>query len=158
MKRFVWRLQRVLDVRKKQEQVKKAELIAVTEQLTQARSELLAQKRILEEIIEAIAVKNPRERLGEQELFLRYSVTSDEQIKRLEEKVRQLEALQKEKIDELLKIRRFREGLEKLREEAKRNFMEEQERLEQRELDEMATQRFARKMAAVEREEANAGR
>ena len=49
------------------------------------------------------------------------------------------------KIAEALRLRRFKEGLERLREEAKRRFIEEQERLEQKESDEGAIISFARK-------------
>ena len=146
MKRFVWRLQRVLDIKTKEEQIKKTELLRLTEKLTQKRSELLIQKRILQEIIAALAGRDPRERLSEQELFLKHSTTTDELIRRLEEQVSRLEEQQRQKIAEVLKLRRFREGLEKLREKAKAEFIEEQEKLEQKELDEMATIRFARDM------------
>ena len=50
MRRFKWRLQRVLEVKRKEEQVKRAELMQITEQLSQARGELFMQKRKLEEL------------------------------------------------------------------------------------------------------------
>ena len=84
-------------------------------------------------------------RLVEQEFFLRYSAASDEQIKRIKEYVNELESQQREKIAEVLKVRRFKEGLEKLRVEAKMQFIKEQEKFEQKELDEGATISFVRK-------------
>jgi flagellar biosynthesis chaperone FliJ len=57
-----------------------------------------------------------------------------------------LESARKQKIAEVLEVRRFKEGLEKLRAEAKTRFIKEQEKLEQRELDESATVGFARKL------------
>jgi flagellar export protein FliJ len=146
MKRFVWRLQRVLDIKKKEEQKTRAELFELTERLAQARGELLARQKMLESIIEELAERNPKRRLGEQEFFLRYSTASDEQIKRLRENVNKLESQQREKIAEVLKVRRFKEGLEKLRSEAKIQFIKEQEKLEQKELDEGATISFVRKL------------
>jgi flagellar biosynthesis chaperone FliJ len=146
MKRFVWRLQRVLDIKKKEEQKTRAELFELTERLAQARGELLARQKMLESIIEELTERNPKRRLGEQEFFLRYSITSDEQIKRLRENVNELESQQREKIAEVLKVRRFKEGLEKLRIEAKIQFIKEQEKLEQKELDEGATISFVRKL------------
>ena len=145
MKRFVWRLQRVLEIKKKQEQKTRAELFELTERLAQKRGELLARQKTLESIIEGLADSNPKKRLGEQEFFLRYSTASDEQIKRLKENVNELESQQREKIAEVLKVRRFKEGLEKLRVEAKMQFIKEQEKLEQKELDEGATISFVRK-------------
>ncbi|MBN2136620.1 MAG: flagellar FliJ family protein [Sedimentisphaerales bacterium] len=145
MKRFVWRLQRVLDVKTKEEQIAKIKLLKLTEKLTQKRSELLIQKRLLQDIIAGLTDMNARKRLSEQEFFLKHSTTTDELIRQLEENIKNLETQQKEKIAELLKLRRFREGLQKLREKAKAEFIEEQEKLEQKELDEMAAIRFARK-------------
>jgi len=145
MKRFVWRLQRVLDIKTKEEQKKRAELLELTDKLAQTQGELLMQQRILDDIINGLTEKNPQKRLGEQEFFLKHSQTSDEQIKKLRDKVSELESQQRKKIAEVLRVRRFKEGLERLRAETKRRFIEEAERLEQKELDEGATISFARK-------------
>ncbi|MHC4259621.1 MAG: hypothetical protein ACYSTF_04320 [Planctomycetota bacterium] len=146
MKRFVWRLQRVLDIKRKAEQVKRAELLALTEKLAQTRGELLIQKRILENIVSDIAGKNAKKRLGQQEFFLKWAETNDELIKKLKEEERRLQAQQKEKIAEVLKLRRFREGLENLRDRARMQFIREQEKLEQKESDDRTTISFARRI------------
>jgi len=146
MRRFIWRLQRVLDIKTKEEQIKRAELLKLTEKLAEARGELLMQQRILEDIISDITRKNPRKRLGEQEFFLKCSVTNDEQIRRRKNKVNELELQQSKKIAEFLRVRRFKESLERLRAEAKRRFISEQEKIEQKELDEGASIGFARKI------------
>ncbi len=145
MKRFVWRLQRVLDIRKKEEQKARAELLELTERLVEARGELLIRQKMLEDIINGLTGENPKKRLGKQEFFLKFSVVSDEQIKKLEDKVNELESQQRAKITEVLKLRRFKEGMEKLRTEAKMQFIKEQERLEQKQLDEGAAVLFVRK-------------
>ena len=146
MKRFVWRLQRVLDIKKKEEQKKRAELFELTEKLAQTRGELLIRKKMLEDIINGLTGENPKKRLSKQEFFLRHSAASDEQIKKLKDKISELESQQKEIIAEVLKLRRFKEGMEKLRVEAKTQFIKEQEKLEQKELDEGAIVSFARKV------------
>jgi len=145
MKQFVWRLQRVLDIRTKEEQKARAELLKLMEKLAETRSELLAWRKMLEEIINGLALGNPKQRLGRQEFFLRYSAASDEQIKKLENRVKELESKQREKIAEVLKLKRFKEGLEKLQAEAKIQFIKEQEKLEQQQLDEGARVLFVRK-------------
>ena len=152
MKRFVWRLRRVLEIKVNEERIKKTELLKLTEKLTQKRSELLIQKRILNEMIHRLAEMEPHKRLTEQELFLKHSTTADNLIRQLEEQINQLEIEQSEKITEVLKLRRFRKGLEKLREQAKMEFIREQEILEQKELDETAAIRFAREMDPALRE------
>ena len=148
MKRFVWRLQRVLDIKKKQEQKTRAELLELTGKIAQRRGELLAKQMILEDIINGLSAEDPKKRLGKQEFFLRYSVASNEQIKKLKDKVSELESQQREKIAELLKVKRFKEGLERLQAEAKIQFIKEQEKLEQKELDEGATVSFVRKKSS----------
>ncbi|KPL25229.1 MAG: hypothetical protein AMJ75_01455 [Phycisphaerae bacterium SM1_79] len=144
MKRFVWRLQRVLDIKTKKEQKVRAELLELTETLAETRGVLLMQQNILNNIIAGLAGENPKTRLSKQEFFLKYSGTSDERIEKLKEKISVLESQQKEKIAELSEVRRFKEGLEKLRDEAKTQFIKEQEKLEQKELDEIATVSFTR--------------
>jgi flagellar biosynthesis chaperone FliJ len=146
MKRFVWRLQRVLDIKEKEEQVKKAELLELIERLADTQGALITQKRILENVISHITGKNLVERLGEQEFFLKYSAASDEKIKTLENEVVRLESQQRKKIAEVLSVRRLKEGLDKLRTEARRQFIKEQEKLEQKELDEGVGISFARKI------------
>ena len=150
MKRFVWRLQRVLDIKTKKEQKVRAELLELTEKLAETRGRLLMQQRILEDVIACLAEESPKKRLGRQEFFLKNSATSDEQVKKLKEKTSELESQQREKIAELLKVRKFKEGLERLRAEAKIRFIKEAERLEQKELDETATVSFARNMIQAE--------
>jgi flagellar FliJ protein len=145
MKRFVWRLQRVLDIRRKEEQIKRAELLEITEKLAHARSELLIRKRMLKDMIDSLTEEHPRSRLGKQEFFLKCSAATDELINKLESKVNELKTQQKAKIAEVLKVKRFTEGLKKLRVEAKTQFIKEQERLEQKDADEMTIMGFARK-------------
>jgi len=151
MKRFVWRLQRVLDIKEKQEQRARAELFELTERLAEARGELLSWQQMLQEIVHGLAQENPKKRLGRQEFFLRHSQASDRQIKQLKDKVRDLESKQKEKVAEVLNLRKFKQGLEQLRAETKRQFIREQEMLEQKEMDERAGVSFVRKAHHLER-------
>lgn len=145
MKRFVWRLQRVLDVKAKQEQIKKAELFEITERLAETRRTLLRRQSVLRRIMAEIAENEPQQRLGQQEFFLKHSAATDEQIRKLRDSVSELERRQKEKMTELVNVRRFKESLERLRAEVRRRFIKEQEKLEQKVLDEGATVSFARK-------------
>jgi len=145
MKRFVWRLQQVLDVKAKEEETRRTELFELTQTLAQTRGRLLRQQSILRDIISGIARKKPQKRLGPQAFFLKYSAASDERIKELQHQVIELESQQRQKIAQLLTVKRFKEGLERLRAEAKTRFIQEQERIEQKELDEGATISFARR-------------
>ncbi|MBN2133378.1 MAG: hypothetical protein JW741_28020 [Sedimentisphaerales bacterium] len=144
MKRFVWRLQRVLDVRTKQEEVKRIELFRLTEMLVGKQSELLMRQRAMQDMIERIARDASPGRLMAQEFFLRQAATNDEQMRRLRKEIAELESRQKEKTAELLTVRRSKESLERLRAETQERFIHEREKLEQKELDDRATIAFAR--------------
>ncbi len=151
MRRFAWRLQRVLDIKTKQEQTERTRLFAITEKLAQTRGELLMQKRMLNNMIRDLAELPAKKRLSEQEFFLKCSKTNDELIEKLKNAVAELGTQQKEKITEVLKLKQFKEGLEKLRAEAKQEFITQQERLEQKQADEMTAIGFSRKILRKEK-------
>ena len=119
MKRFVWRLQKVLDIKIKEEQLKRMELFRLTETLAMKRSELLMRQRVLREIAAEITQNSASGRLGMQEFFLCNAGTDDRIIRMLQGEIHDLETQQKEKMAEVLAAKRFKEGLEKLRTEAK---------------------------------------
>ena len=144
MKPFAWRLQKVLDVKAKEEQARQIELFRLTERLAEKRSELLMCQRVLHEIMTQIKKNKPPQRLGAQEFFLKHAATNDERMAGLRNEIAELETRQKEKTSELLAARRFKEGLERLRAEAKERFIKEQEKLEQKEMDDRTPMVFAR--------------
>jgi flagellar biosynthesis chaperone FliJ len=150
MKRFAWRLQKVLDVKTKQEQIKRNELFQITEQLAAQRGELLMRQRILQDLMAEIQGHESPARLNAQEFFLRHAAADDEQIRRLQEEIAALHVRQKEKTAELLAVKRFKEGLEKLREQAKEQYLREQEKTEQKESDERTTLAFVRNQGDLE--------
>lgn len=147
MKKFVWRLQKVLEVNEKRQQAKKAELFKITEKLALARANLLAQQRILQNLIEEIAALKPAERVNKQQLLLKSTKKNDELIRKYEDQIRQLEMDQKKLTDEFLKIKRFTESLKNLREQDRQKFIIEQEKLEQKEMDEHTSIRFAGRLS-----------
>lgn len=144
MKRFVWRLQRVLEVKTREEQFKRTELLRLTEKLAERRGDLLMRQRILQDIISALNREKSPGRLGAQEFFLKHAATNDEQIRILKDEIGALEAEQKNKTAEVLAVKRFKEGLDKLRTEAEERFLREHEKRQQKELDDRTTTSFAR--------------
>jgi len=144
MKRFVWRLQKVLDIKTKEEQLKQMELFRLTETLAERQSELLMRQQTLRELLGKLGEDRSPERLGTQEFFLRHAATNDQLIRTLKKEISDLEVLRKEKTAEVLAAKQFREGLERLRDEAKEQFIREQEKLEQKEMDDRTSVTFAR--------------
>ena len=146
MKKFVWRLQRLLDIKIKQEDVMRSELVAVTEQALAVRSGIIVRKAALRKLLTDLSAKQAQQRLSEQEFFLKFAHVSEAEIKKLGLKLAELERIRHSKIQEIMKIRKFRKGLERLRAEAKAKYVKEQERQEQKDLDDKTTERFARKV------------
>jgi flagellar biosynthesis chaperone FliJ len=146
MKKFAWRLQKVLEINQKRQQAKKAELFRLTEKLTLARANMFTQKRILQSLINDVTKKAPTERICHQQLLLKSTKKNDELIKKYSDEVHQLELDQQKLTAEYLKIRRFTEALEKLRERDKQKFIAEQEKIEQKEIDEHTSMRFAKQL------------
>jgi flagellar biosynthesis chaperone FliJ len=85
------------------------------------------------------------QRWSAQEFFFRHTAVDDAEIRKLHAEIAELEIRQKQKMAEVLAARRFTEGLERLRARAKGQFLREQEKLEQKELDEKTTISFARR-------------
>ena len=152
MKRFVWRLQKVLEVKTREEELRRTELFQIVEQLAARRGELLLRQRILQDLMTEIQRRESAQRLNAQEFFLRHAATDDAEMRRLQEEIAAWEIRHKEKTAEVLAVRRFKEGLEKLRTQARQEYMREQERLEQKELDERTTIAFARHGSSAENE------
>ncbi len=149
MKRFVWRLQRLLDVKTKQEDAMRSELIAITEKAVALRSKIMLRKAALRQTLSQLAQKEPSERLSEQEFFFKYAHVSKEEIEKMELRLSEIEKLRQSKIKEIMRIRKFRKGLEKLRTKAKNEFTDQQNKDEQKQLDEIATMAAAREIICL---------
>jgi flagellar FliJ protein len=144
MRKFVWRAQKVLDVKKVEEQRKKNELLRTTEELSGAMSLLLTKKALLREILEKLGSKEMMRDFEQRQIFFRYSVVNDEAIESLKQEIALLEKKQQEQIAEYMKIRQYNQGLEKLKEQARIKFYDEQEKIEQKQADEDTVMKYAR--------------
>ena len=143
--RFVWRLQRVLDLKEKVEKVQEAALLRLAEELATARIFHLNEKRQLNETMTAIARSSPGQRMPQQQFLLKYAAYDNERLRQQSLTLQQMETQQKEKIAELVELKQAREGMQKMRAEAKREFVTEQEKRQQKESDDLANSAFAHK-------------
>jgi flagellar FliJ protein len=146
VKRFRWKLQRLLDVKVKQENLKKAQLFALTQKIAEARQNLLMRQRKLRDMLAELAKKQGQERLRQQQIFLKAVTVADEQIKELKKQLQKLETQKKSLTSEMLELRKFRKSLERLREIAKEEYETEVKKFEQNQLDETSSTAFARTM------------
>lgn len=152
MKRFRWRLQKLLDVTAQREQAARVELAALTQEILQRRREIEQRMQAIQAMLERIAHESIENRILRQECFMEYSSVAKKHIAMQENEIQEFEQKRNDKIEEVMRIRASRETLEKMREEAHREHMREQSVAEQKLLDENAQIAFARKGRQEERE------
>ena len=145
MKRFQWRLQRVLDITERREQVVRGELFALAGAITRVRQEIIRRQVLLRTVLAELAKKSLAERLAQQILFLQQSVAVTREIDRLKAELAGLEAERSEKTAVFMKLRGQRQTLERLRTEARERHRREEDKREQAQFDETAHIAFARK-------------
>jgi len=144
MKRFEWRLQRVLDVKKKLERAKQAEVAELRAKVEDKRRELVAEEERLWQLLTDLAAVSDAERVQSQAFFASVRGGSDSRIARLKNGLEKLEVQRQEKMSELLELRQKNEAMERLREKSMTSFLEEQNKAEQNEIDEIASMGFVR--------------
>ena len=147
MAKFVWRLQRVLEVKKKQEQAVRMEVLHLAEQVAQLRCQLLMQKQNLKNMLETVAETPPAERMNQQALVMNYAKGSQIRIKAMEDQVQALSVQKQEKTKELRVLKQTTEGLGRLKSNAKQQFIKDENRKEQKMADELTLAKHARYLA-----------
>lgn len=146
MKKFRWPLQRLLDVKEKQENFARIELVAITEQIVVIRGQIMMQKTLLRNLFSELNQLDPQQRTPAQRECMEYAHVTDTKIKTLHQSLEQAEQKRKVKIEEITTLRKLRKGLDRLREKALMHYREEINQAEQKELDENITTSYARKM------------
>jgi flagellar export protein FliJ len=149
MKKHNWRLQRVLDVRIKQEEAKRAELLAVTHRLLIARQMVIAKHAMMRSILLELSRKDARTRMAEQPMVVKHMAFSEEELKKLKKQAEEIEIERKRKAEEMMEARRSRKAMENLKEKAKTEYVKMVNMTEQKELDELSSGRFVRSRIEV---------
>lgn len=145
MKKFVWRLQRLLEIKQKHEQVLQGELIALTEQTVAIRGRIMVLKTQLRSQLAELKQLPADRRMPAQALYLEYVSVRDAEICRLQDQWSGLEKQRRIKLHELLETQKFRKGLERLRSQARTEYEQEMNREEQKILDECTHTDLTRK-------------
>ena len=147
--KFAWRLDKVLDVKIKQEDILRADVIAITEQAAAVRSMIMLKKAALRKMLSDLRLQDAVVRLKAKQLFLKYVHVSEAEIAKLGQDLKQINEIRAQKIAEVMGVRKMRKGLEKLREKARLEFVEQSHKREQNILDEITTTSYARKVMQV---------
>lgn len=138
----------MLDVRVKQEEARRAELLAVTQRLLAARQAVIVKQAAIRSMLLDLARKDARTRMAEQPMVMKHMVFSEEELKKLKKKVEEIEAERKRKAEEMMQARKARKAMEKLKEKARAEYMKMLNAAEQKDLDEISGRRFAGQTAA----------
>jgi flagellar biosynthesis chaperone FliJ len=146
MKRFRWPLQRVLDVAVQRERTQRAELLALTRRMARRRQEALSRQAAVRSVLLDLADVPLDQRLRTHETLMRCCQAQQRLIDDLEGQLAELGRQRSEKTRQLLHGRKYRQTLERLREEARQQHLREQLKLEQKLFDESAHLSKARKI------------
>jgi flagellar biosynthesis chaperone FliJ len=144
VKRFAWRLQRVLDITDQRERALRAELFVLARRIREVREEIAWRQTMIRTLLAELAARPLAERLPEQAVILECSAAEQRIIRRLETRQRELDVERKAKTDQFLQVRGRRKTLERLREEARQEYLREEQKREQLQFDETAHIAFAR--------------
>ena len=144
MKRFRWPLERLLDVTASRVSLLEGELVALAGRISAARKQILAVRTEVRSALAAMGSLDVHERIARQALWGECLRRFEQTIRVLTGDVRSLEMRRAETMEAYRSARRSREVLQRLREKALAKHRRELARLEQKELDDSATIRFAR--------------
>ena len=146
MRAFRWRLQRVLEIRRKQED-------AIRQRLLRINADITAKKRRISDLRDGLerlckSLRGLADRWRDRELFLRASRFVDEEIDRLGAELADLVTQRARALDNYKSARRSRKTMERLREEAAATHRREADKVEQVLLEEGVNHRVGRELFA----------
>jgi flagellar biosynthesis chaperone FliJ len=134
-------------VRVKQEEAKKAELLAITQRLLEARQAVIIKQAQMRSVLLTLSRKDALTRIAEQPTIVRHMAFSEEELKALRKKADEIEIQRKKKTEEMVAARKARRAMEKLQEKAKAEYVKIANAVEQKELDDFSGVRFVRNRA-----------
>jgi len=149
MKKFRWRLERVLDITAQREKALRSELFALAQAVVRVRRAIVERRTALRILLEEMGRRPLADRLAEQALVMAYSAGEQRELRRLDARLAELEAERARKRKRFLQTRAMRETLERMREQAREDYLRQVAKREQSEFDEQAHIAFARKAAPL---------
>jgi flagellar biosynthesis chaperone FliJ len=145
VKRFHWKLQRVLDVKQQRRRALQSDLFLLAQQVAQVREQTLERRTRLRVILEELGGRRLADRIAAQAVFMQFVGVEEAAIAALEARLADLEATRAEVRQRFLEVRAACRMLTRLREDAYREYLREVSRQEQKMLDESAHVAYARR-------------
>ena len=115
MKRFVWPLERLLDVTRRREELLQAEMAKLLAEIERLRNEVSRRRGLLQRMLVDLAAQPLEKRLPGQQTFLAFATSVEREIAGLEGQIAQLQATRARTNERLQKERMQRQTLERLR-------------------------------------------
>jgi len=135
----------LLDVTRQRESAARAAVIALAQAIAVGRGKMAALYSRRRDLLDELSRDDIARRVARQDFVMASADQLTSQSRALETELAGLAARRKAKTAELMQIRARRRLLEKLREQAHAQWQQEQNRQEQRHLDETASIAFTRK-------------
>lgn len=149
MKKFHWKLERVLDITAQREKALRSGLFALAQAVVRVRRAIVERRTVLRILLEEMGRRPLADRLAEQAVVMAYSAGEQRELRRLDARLAELEAERARKRERFLQTRSMRETLERMREQAREDYLRQVAKREQSEFDEQAHLAFARKAAPL---------
>lgn len=143
---FNWKFEKVLKIKRLQEDSLKARLAKVAQQEMSLQSQTMLLNAAIRSDLLSVREIPLQDRLEKQQSALKDCNYKRRQIDKI---TMQINKLQKEKENiksDIMKARQYREGLEKLKEKDRKDFVADFNKKEQMEIDEVISTKFARKI------------
>lgn len=145
MKRFVWPLQRLLDVTVRREGALGAGVMALSRQIAQLHQEIVHRRTIVDDLLVELARLDIGHRVAVQKVLMDSLSCEQDEIERHQEQLDVLRSQRSQQTATYLQARTKRQILEKRRDEAKDLHIRAELKHEQASFDESAQIVFARK-------------
>ena len=146
MKKFRWRLQRLLDIRLKQEEALRTELMGLMEQTAALRGRILMERAMLRSHLADLRQTAADRRIRRQQDFMACVSVVDARIAALQTDLNTLEQKRKEKTEAIMTVRKFRKSLERLKTQALDEYVYALHGEEQKNQDESTGVAFTRRL------------
>lgn len=144
MKRFHWPLQRLHDVTVQRELALRSDLLALLQQVTSLRQEVIRRTVAVRSMLEDLAGLDLAERMRTRDTVMETAAWAERRIDELRGRVRELTTRRAEMTARLVKLRKSKETLDRMRREARQAHTRRQRKLEQKQFDQTAQIAFAR--------------
>ena len=142
--KFNWNLQKILEIRRKQEAALKAELFEIVQGQMKIKQQIMLCQMQIRNAAGNLSEASISVDAGQRSDFLKFAFGLNKTLEGLNKQLDETEKLRKQKIKENVQMRKARKALENLREKAFDDFQQSVNKAEQAFLDDVSSVRQSR--------------